>query len=333
MLARATHDVYHLPNYASLESRHGDSEAVALYGIDDEGDEFLLPLLLRDLPPELGLPDTWRDAAAPYGYAAPLTTTDNCQAMNEFLRNAVQVARDNGLIAMFLRWHPLWPTPERTCIQGESIVDHGQTVFVDLTEPCEDWQRQSRSELRYSIRRLKKLGFEVVMDDWSMLPEFHRVYHSTMHRVAARNSYYYSLQYFQELRNSWGSYLHIASVVSPAGDVSAAGLFTECHGIVQYHLSGSDEAYLRLAPTKQLLDTVRHWSKERGNRVFHLGGGVDGQKDSLFAFKAAFSKHRSFFKTSRIITHAQRYQQAVSAFQNVQSLSQGDYFPAYRQAA
>src|SRR5204863_2673190 len=123
----------------------------------------------------------------------------------------------------------------------------------------------------------------------------------TMHRVAARENYSFSLAYFHNLREALGPLLQIASVVSPQGEVAAAALFTECCGIVQYHLSGADERFLRLAPTKLLLDDVRYWAKERGNRLFHLGGGLGAASDSLFDFKAGFSRHRGTFCTSRIV--------------------------------
>jgi hypothetical protein len=333
MLGRVEHDVYHLPKYASLESQQGNHEPAALYGVNHMGDEFLVPLLLRSLPARLGLPDSWRDATVPYGYPAPIGSCRDAASMNEFLHQAAKVAQDNDVISLFLRWHPVWPRLSRRAIANEKIVDHGQTVFVDLTESIEDWHAQTRNELRYSVRRLAKLDYEVAIDDWSMLPEFHRVYQATMGRVGANSRYCYCLDYIYGLREAWGECLHLASVVSPTGEIAAAALFSECHGILQYHLSGSDEKYLRLAPTKFLLDHMRYWGKERGDKVFHLGGGVDGQEDSLFAFKAAFSKHRSSFQTSRIITDRNRYEQAMIASCGKPSHSQEMFFPTYRKAA
>ena len=119
MLSRVPHDVYHLPKYASLESRNGAGEAAALYAVDDVANEFLIPLLMRPLPRRLNLPDSWRDAVVPYGYAAPIASTDSNEAMNNFLSSAARFARDNDVIALFLRWHPLWPVIARSCIQGE----------------------------------------------------------------------------------------------------------------------------------------------------------------------------------------------------------------------
>jgi hypothetical protein len=332
-LHRISHDVYHSSEYARVEAGRLGGRASAFYGIDERGTEYLAPVLIRPLPLRLQLPDSWRDAIAPYGYPAPICSAGGSNALNEFLQCAVQVARENGIISLFLRWHPMMAPAGRQPIAGESLVDHGSTVFIDLTESRDQWHQQTRSDHRYQIGRLRKLGFQFVIDDWTQLPEFHRVYVSTMERVAADAMYHFSLRYFQELQESLGSLLHLASVISPDGETAASGLFTECCGIVQYHLSGSDGRFLRLAPMKLLLDHIRHWAKDRGNHTFHLGGGVGGQNDALFQFKAAFSKHSARFQTSRIITDFHRYQKAVIAAEIGPLSPQNNYFPTYRKAA
>ena len=47
--------------------------------------------------------------------------------------------------------------------------------------------------------------------------------------------------------------------------------------MVQAHLAGSSEELKSLSPLKVLLDDVRRWAQERGNQVFHLGGGRAGE--------------------------------------------------------
>ena len=332
-LSLIPHDFYHLPSYARVEARHDGAQALALHGINEDGVVFLVPLLMRRLPSQLGLPESWRDATAPYGYPAPISTATSPDTFNKFMRRSVQVARENDIISLFLRWHPLLMPNLRNPIDGETVVEHGKTVFVDLSESADEWQRQTRKDHRYRIRQLRKLGFDFAIDRADMLPDFHRIYLATMQRVAAHSSYGYSIEYFLDLQESLGNCFHVASVISPQGDIAASGIFTECCGIVQYHLSGSAQEYMHLSPMRLLLDEVRSWAKERGNRIFHLGGGLGGTDDSLFDFKAAFSKYRSPFHTSRIITDIQSYDEAVLANRKRDVALQDNYFPAYRQAA
>lgn len=109
---------------------------------------------------------------------------------------------------------------------------------------------------------------------------------------------------------------------------AAAGIFTEVDGLVQYHLSGARAARRRQQPTKLLLDEVRRWAAEQGYHTLHLGGGVGAQEDSLYRFKAGFSKRRHDFFTWRIVPDPSRYER-LCASTGVDADT--GFFPAYRQ--
>jgi len=82
-----------------------------------------------------------------------------------------------------------------------------------------------------------------------------------------------------------------------------------------------------------MIHAAREWAKERGNRILHLGGGNGAQHDSLFYFKAGFSKERHPFITWRIITDEAAYDTLVGRWQaclNVRAGERNGYFPAYR---
>jgi hypothetical protein len=82
-----------------------------------------------------------------------------------------------------------------------------------------------------------------------------------------------------------------------------------------------------------MIDAIRQWAKQRGNRVYHLGGGLGGSKDSLYEFKAAFSKLRADFYTWRAVVNPDAYHNLVAQWEQ-RSGAQADetdsYFPAYR---
>jgi hypothetical protein len=114
--------------------------------------------------------------------------------------------------------------------------------------------------------------------------------------------------------------------------MSAAGLFVETDGIVEYHLSASDERFRRSQPTKLMIDEVRRWAKERGNRWFHLGGGFGVAADSLLHFKAGFSKIRTPFSTLRAILRPDDYRRLAHVHgEPVSSMEATDFFPVYRE--
>jgi hypothetical protein len=118
-------------------------------------------------------------------------------------------------------------------------------------------------------------------------------------------------------------------------NVTSAGLFVECGGILQYHLSGTDRTYAKLASTKLLLDSVRSWANGRNMRVFHLGGGVGGDQDNLFFFKSGFSQRHHDFRAWRWIVQPTSYERLVKsrrAWRTANGVERdlSGYFPEYR---
>lgn len=329
------HDVYHLPAYASFLARYEGGEAVALLVRSGEA-ALLVPLLLKEVPEELGALGRWLDATSPYGYASPVLTPGvPATVAGDLFRAGQDVLAAAGVVCGFLRMHPLFPLPPGAAERAGTLVQHGQTVWVDLTDGAETACGAIRSNQRYDIRKLKRAGFEPEVDRWERFDAFVETYLETMRRLSAHDSYLFSTEYFQGLRDALGSALHLVSVASPTGDLAAAGLFSELNGVVQYLFSGTAEAHLRQAPTKLMLEHAIRWSAERGNRVLHLGGGVGGREDSLFNFKAGFSRLRSDFHSLRVVYDRERYEHLISRHAsslNGEEIAPG-FFPPYRAPA
>jgi GNAT acetyltransferase-like protein len=167
------------------------------------------------------------------------------------------------------------------------------------------------------------------------LPEFVALYHETMHRVKAEQSYFFDPTYFYDLAKRLGPILKLFVLKMPDGEVISGGLFTLCDGIVQYHLGGTRDMALRLSPTVLMFETVRHWANQNGAHTFHLGGGVGAKPDSLFQFKARFSRQRHQFTTWRWIVAPEAYhklsleKQLWNSQRGLRAVS-ASFFPAYR---
>ena len=154
-----------------------------------------------------------------------------------------------------------------------------------------------------------------------------------MDRVKARDSYYFGRDYFEKLAAMPES-VH-CGVVEFEGEVAAACLFFECGGIVQAHLGGTKSRFMNKSPLHQVLFQVAGWAKSRGNRYFHLGGGVGGSEDRLVDFKRGFSDLTFPFHTLRLITDEEKYRELTKLRAQTANLPAGevfqtDYFPAYR---
>jgi hypothetical protein len=324
-LARVPHDVYHLPGYARVEAEVQQATPVAFLHTG-ERHRFLLPLLLRPVPGSTGV-----EALSPYGYPGPVS--DSPLDDETFWREAVQSLRDclsaARVVTCFVRLHPLLPGRLDALARAGTVVQHGHTVSIDLTVPGDVLWARTRSNHRRNIEQARRSGLQVVVDDWSRLPEFVEAYHETMRRVRATEQYFFPPAYFESLRKHVPGSVHLA-VVDDSGTLAGGGIFLEQDGIVQYHLGATRSVYLPRQPTKLMFDEVRRWAATRGDRALHLGGGVGGRVNPLFHFKAGFSDDRPPFFTWRVVPDPDAYAAALKTVGRELPADDSGWFPAYR---
>ena len=109
---------------------------------------------------------------------------------------------------------------------------------------------------------------------------------------------------------------------------------------LEYH-PGSEEPLILVEPgpcgmcesdfAELVLDFARNWAKDRGNDVLHLGGGVGSRNDSLFEFKAGFSKTRHDFVTWHLVFMPDVYDDLEKKRDSILGPAEDvGYFPAYR---
>jgi hypothetical protein len=338
---RATqHDFYFLPEYHALAERRGEGEA-RLFIYEQAGHIIALPLIIRTLPDHLGIgrwATTWRDATSVYGYSGPLCSDKEIPpaVVDGFQRDLIAALKELQVVSVFSRLHPL--LPEQTMVL-EGLGDHqfgGTTVSINLSATPVEQRAQYDGTVRNRINRLARSDLSCELDvEQCHLSEFVALYHETMHRVQAERSYYFGAPYFADLAKNLGPVLKLFVVRMPDGEVISGGLFTLCDGIVQYHLGGTRNTALKFSPMVLIFETVRHWANENGAHTFHLGGGVGGKTDSLFQFKAHFSRRRHEFVTWRWIVSPETYhelsrqKQLSDSERGLRAISPS-FFPAYR---
>lgn len=321
------HDFYQLPHYAALEAeRVGGTARAALASAGE--DWILLPLVTRALPQSSEV----CDAISPYGYPGVLGQWRNDTA-GPLLAALGQSLREHGLCCAFVRLHPLLEAPLEAMRERDTVVEHGQTVWIDLQPSEEEVWAGYRSTTRNIVRQLQRKGF-VASEDPALVhyEEFQRIYRATMERVDAASEYYFDAEYFRRLADVLGDRLRLV-IVRLGDQIACAGMFVESCGTVQYHLSGVAPDFTRASPARLMLDHAWRAAKTRGARRMHLGGGVGGKADSLFKFKAGFSRHRATFHTWRTVTDEDAYGNAVAQWERSSGRSptgRAAFFPEYR---
>lgn len=325
-LDRVRHYVYHRPEYVRLDADLlGGTAAAWIYREDDQ--LVLLPLVRRSLP---GTP--WTDVVSPYGYPGPVTGPG--PATREYFQRCFTRLKhdlhDDKVVTGFLRLDPMSELPAEALEPAGEVVRHGSTVAIDLARPEEELLASFRRDHRRDIRRARDAGVVVGFDDWSRFEDFSSIYRENMSRVDAAEFYFFDDAYFHRLREALGPELHLA-VADLDGEAVAAALAFEHGGIVQYHLSGTRTAALRLRPSKLMLLELALWARGRGNHAVHLGGGVGGADDTLFHYKAGFSSWHHAFSTVRIVTDEKAYVDLVAERNpGADAADRRGFFPAYR---
>lgn len=340
-LEKVRHDIYHLPEYVGLEASR--TQAVAEAILIEEGDKlFFVPYLLRHCDRILNLELTTQkvlDVVSPYGYPGILVNeaaTSSLQFLELALAELINILRAKQVCSIFLRLHPILNRDFNKFYSPHICKVNGETISINLKLSVSEIWQQTKPNQRNAINKCKRAGLTARMVSFKQyLNEFVSIYQETMERVKAKKHYYsFDYDYFLHLTDAIGDKLHLC-IVEQNEEIACAGLYTECCGIVQSTLGGTKTKFIKQSPSSLETDYARFWAKERGNEVLHLGGGVGGFQDSVYFFKAGFSKQKHTFLTLRIITNENQYfnlanLHAKSLNADVTKLLESDFFPVYR---
>ncbi len=331
-LKTSQHDLYHLPAYAQLEAEWVGARAIAyLYRENDA--TMLLVLLERPLPSGDGT-----DVVSPYGYSSPVVSPQGDEAfLNRALSAYDEAARARGILSTFIRLHPIFRSELPALQHGTDMrrfqIARGSTVTMPMADEPELWLKGLASGHRFDLRKLKRNGCRFVIDTDNVWSAFPHIYRTTMERIGAQSAYFYTDEYLAAFRERLDGHVHCAAIQDADGEIMCASIFTLVNGLLQYHLSGTRPQYFHQAPTKLLLAEIREWARNRGIRLFHLGGGYGSGRDKLFEFKHRFGGQELTFRTVSIIHDAKKFEAECEAWKaryRAQLAGPEGFFPPYR---
>lgn len=317
------YDFHHTSFYHQIDNDFRSVMAVA----ENENEFVALPLVIRPIEGT-----SWFDCTSVYGYCGPITNRQDFNFSETFLdffrENLKKYCQENNIVSLFSRLHPLIQQNTFFDKMGE-IADLNKTVAVDLRLTPEEQKRQYRKSNKSELNQLRRKGYYVEEAKSSKeIDRFIEIYYETMDRVDASPYYYFSKEYFHSFLNNhhFGNKLLLAKFEDK---IIAGAIFTTTEKIMQYHLAGTTEEYIRETPMKLILDEARLMGNELGLEFLHLGGGVGGSDDdSLFRFKSGFSDLYCQFSVWKYIFDDVRYKELVHKNINVDLNS--IFFPLYR---
>lgn len=285
-------DIYYLNEYASSLQLHGDGTPFLVFH-QKNNSRICYAVMQEDIAdfPKL-FPYISRgkylDWSTPYGYGGPLTEGGiSEQWMEEFQKELSGWCREHKVVSQFFRFHPLLQNQkvmEKMC----DVVYMKKTVYID-TRDSETVFSNMTPNNRNMVRKAKKNGIEIVMDQGERIQEFQKIYEATMKKNDAEEYYYFAEEYFHYLIQEMKEHIIFFYALYEGIPVSAS-IFFYNEKYMHYHLSGTLPEYRKLAATNLLLSEAADWAVAHGIQQFHLGGGV-GVEDSLLSFKKHFNRN------------------------------------------
>lgn len=315
----AIYDFHHTTFYHKIDNNFTS----LLFVAEDENDFVALPLVLRPIEQTL-----WVDFTSVYGYCGPITNRKNFDFNKVFIDffqlKLKEYCRENNVVSLFSRLHPLIAQQSIFINMGE-VSKLNKTVVIDLKLSPEEQKREYRKSCKSELNQLRRKGFYVEeAKSTEDVDRFIDIYYETMDRVKASPYYYFSKEYFHSFLSQ--TYFRNKLLVAKFEDKIIAGaIFTITDKIMQYHLAGTTEEFIKVTPMKLILDEARLLGNNLSMDYLHLGGGVGGSDDdSLFRFKSGFSKLSCQFSVWKYIFNEKVYNQLS------ENKKDSSFFPLYR---
>ncbi len=317
------YDFYHTFDYHQLSKNEGDTPILIKY--QEENIIVALPFLLRKIHNT-----KYYDITSVYGYAGPMVT---CSSVDfnplKFQKYLIDFFQKNNIITVFSRLNPFLSNQEKLIKGIGEIQTLSKVVNINLLKTIEE-QRSvySKTTKRY-VNKMRKLCDIKKSNSTEDIEIFRALYYENMDRVKAKKSYYFNRQYFEMFLNSeeFETEVLMASLKETNKIISAA-MMVKTNNIVQYHISGTKNDYLHLTPIRILIDEMRVKATEEGYQFFNLGGGLGSSEDSLFNFKASFSKDFKNFKVWKYVVNDKIYEELCNKYSDNQANL--NFFPLYR---
>ncbi|HTN21394.1 MAG TPA: hypothetical protein VL125_13005 [Pelobium sp.] len=278
-------DFYHSWDYHVVNNHTGEP----LLFVYEEGHDFIaIPFLKRAVPDS-----NLSDLTSAYGYLGPVSNKkmkDITSSMKlNFELAFKEFVKEHHVVSVFSRLHPFFQQNLLLSHLG-GVQDNGKTIYMDFSVSLDEQRKRYHSRLLRQIRQLRKRSYiikEATTD--KEIASFTEIYQENMLRLAAAPNYYFSKAYFQKLIGNQSINCKLILIYEEEKIICGA-IIGYSAGIIRNHLSATHKDHIKDSPSKLLTDEISVIGRNMGMQYFHLGGGLGGKDDSLFAFKSNFSK-------------------------------------------
>lgn len=319
----AAYDFYHTWYYHKLESPDG----ARLY-VYEEGQDFIaFPLVLRAIEGS-----EYHDLTCVYGYTGPIADLpfDQFQPefVNRFMHAFLQQLKADKIVSIFSRLHPFFKQ-DQLLMGFTGMFPNGKSVAIDIRVPIEVQRAGYHKSYRQQIRILREKGYEVrEAMSADAIRTYSEIYTENMKRVGASDFYLFTPAYFEQLLAS-PEYESKLMLVYLNNEIVSGGVVICCNKIMQVHLMSTRSEHLSLSPPKLVVDETSVIGRTLGYEFINLGGGLNFKEDSLFKWKAGFTKLFFDYNSWRYIADPEVYERLLQE-KGIPASAEIDFFPLYR---
>ncbi len=316
------YDFYHTYDYHNLSKTKDEKAILIKY---TEGNILIaLPLIIRKIGDS-----KYFDGTSVYGYAGPLQINVNNAFNNRnFVQALEQFFKEENIISIFSRLNPYIDNQHLILEKFGEIEDLGNVVNIDITKDIDFQRTQYSKSTKSRVNKARKQCYIKQVNTENEINEFIDIYYENMKRLNAKDSYFFDRKYFLDFYNSKDFKTTILMVFdNETNKAIAAAMFVITNDIIQFHLSGTKNDSLNIAPARLFIDEMRLIGTKEGCKFYNLGGGLGSETDSLFDFKASFSNDYKSFKVWKYIVNKEIYNKLAIEQELTDDV---DFFPLYR---
>jgi hypothetical protein len=319
----AAYDFYHTWYYHNLDSP--DSSRMYVY---EEGTHFIAyPLVKRSIPGT-----EYVDLTSVYGYTGPISDrpfeTQDAEFLTRFRHAFLDTLHKERVVSVFSRLHPFF-NQDLLLRDFTGLFPNGKSVAIDIRVPIEVQRAAYHKSYRQQIRILREKGYQVrESKSAEAIQTYAEIYTENMKRVGASDYYLFTPSYFEQLLAS-KEYESKLMLVYLNDEIVSGGVVICTNKIMQVHLMSTRTEHLNLSPPKLVVDETSILGRSLGYEYINLGGGLNFKEDSLFKWKAGFTKLFMDYNSWRFIANEVVYDDLL-AEKGMRADLDIDFFPLYR---
>lgn len=319
-------DIYFNPNFTKLYEEVEDGEAETFVHQDEHGT--ISHMFIKRLIPQTEYFENYYDLVTAYGYGGPVVLDvvgDKKQLLENFGKAFEVYCEANMIVSEFIRFQPIYQN-QRDFAELYEVALCRKTVATKIHEQQTVLQEFSKSTRKRIRRSFKEGASSQVYFQPTDLTTFKHLYRETMDRLGAKDFYYFSDEYFDQLLANFGSQLLVSEVLV-ADTVVASELCFISENVLYSHLLGYTDTLAHIEPSAVSSFALTQWSENEGLQYYFHGGGTTNQNnDTLLQYKRRFSNACEFdFYTGKKIWNEAVYDKLTCPQQ-----AELDYFPGYR---